>query len=199
MTVTCKKCRSLGEKLFLKGERCFTPKCPLVRRKEKRVRGQKMSSYKRQVIEKRRIKSYYGLEERQLKRFYILALKSKISTPEKLAQLLESRLDSIVFRLGFGDSKKMARQLVSHGHFLVNGRRCDIPSRIIKPNDVISVRESSKKTKLFEELKEKIKKVNPPSYLEFNKEKLEAKMIKEPLLEELNLPFNFQILVESYS
>lgn len=199
MDINCKKCRTAGEKLFLKGEKCFTPNCPLVKRKEKRVRARKFSSFKKQLLEKRRIKLYYGLSERQLKRFYQLALKKKESTPEMLAQLLESRLDSIIFRLGFANSKKMARQLVSHGHFLLNGRRCDIPSAILKPNDIISLRERSLKLKVFEGLKERLKKITPPSYLQLDKEKLTAKLTKLPILEELNLPFDFKTVVESYA
>lgn len=199
MDINCKKCRTAGEKLFLKGEKCFTPNCPLVKRKEKRVRARKFSFFKKQLLEKRRIKLYYGLSERQLKRFYQLALKKKESTPEMLAQLLESRLDSIIFRLGFANSKKMARQLVSHGHFLLNGRRCDIPSAILKPNDIISLRERSLKLKVFEGLKERLKKITPPSYLQLDKEKLTAKLTKLPILEELNLPFDFKTVVESYA
>lgn len=199
MEINCKKCRKLGEKLFLKGEKCFTPKCPLVKRKEQKRKGEKFSSFKRQLIEKRRIKLFYGLSERQLKRFYKIALKKKESTPEMLAQLLESRLDSIVYRLGFATSKKMARQLVSHGHFLLNGRRCDIPSAILKPNDVITIREKSLKSKVFEGIKEKLKKVDIPSYLELDIEKLTAKLVKAPVLEELNLPFDFKTVVESYA
>ncbi|MGC8881019.1 MAG: 30S ribosomal protein S4 [Minisyncoccia bacterium] len=199
MNINCKKCRAVGEKLFLKGEKCFTPNCPLAKRKEKRLKSHKFSSFKRQLLEKRRIKLYYGLSERQLKRFYQLALKKKESTPEMLAQLLESRLDSIIFRLGFANSKKMARQLVSHGHFLLNGQRCDIPSVILKPNDTISLRERSLKLKVFEGLKERLKKIAIPSYLELDKEKLTAKLTKLPVLEELNLPFDFKTVVESYA
>jgi len=199
MDINCKKCRTLGEKLFLKGEKCFTPKCPLLRKKEKRRRGSKFTPFKKQLLEKRRIKLYYGTSERQLKRFYEMALKKKESTPLMLAQLLESRLDSIIFRLGFATSKRMARQLVSHGHFLLNGRRCDIPSVILKPNDKISIREKSLKLKVFDGLKERLKKFTPPSYLELDKEKLEAKLVKAPQIEELNLPFDFQAIVESYS
>lgn len=199
MDINCKKCRTAGEKLFLKGEKCFTPNCPLVKRKEKRRKTQKFSSFKKQLLEKRRIKLFYGLRERQLQRFYQIALKKKESTPEMLAQILESRMDSIVYRLGFANSKKMARQLVSHGHFLVNGRRCNVPSAIVKPNDIITIRERSLKSKIFEGIREKIKKLTPPSYLEFDKEKLTAKMIKPPVLEELNLPFDFKTVVESYA
>ncbi|HOK17405.1 MAG TPA: 30S ribosomal protein S4 [Candidatus Paceibacterota bacterium] len=199
MKSNCKKCRIAGEKLFLKGDKCFSPSCPLLKKKEKRVRGQKVSSFKKQIIEKRKIKIYYGLSERQLRRFYELALKKKESTPEALAQLLESRLDSVIFRLGFANSKKAARQLVSYGHFLLNNRRCDIPSRIVKPNDVISIRQRSLKSKVFEEVREKIKKITPPSYLELDKEKLIAKLIKTPDVNELNLPFDFKIIIEAYA
>ncbi len=199
MDLNCKKCRTVGEKLFLKGDKCFSPSCPLLKRKEKRRKGQKTSSFKKQIIEKRKIKIYYGLSERQLRRFYELALKKKESTPEALAQLLESRLDSVIFRLGFANSKKMARQLVSHGHFLLNNRRCDIPSRIVKPNDVITVRQRSLKSKVFEDVREKIKKITPPSFLELDKEKLTAKLTKAPDVNELNLPFDFRIIIEAYA
>ena len=199
MDSNCKKCRTVGEKLFLKGDKCFSPSCPLLKKKEKRRKGQKTTSFKKQIIKKRKIKIYYGLSERQLRRFYEIALKKKESTPEVLAQLLESRLDSIIFRLGFATSKKMARQLVSHGHFLLNGRRCDIPSRILKPNDIISIRQKSLKLKIFKDLKENIEKITPPSYLELDKENLTAKLIKLPEVKELNLPFDFRIIIEAYA
>ena len=121
----CKKCRAVGEKLFLKGERCFTPKCALIRRGfrvlGKRRRRKTLTSYGKQLLEKQKVKLAYGMREKQFRRYFKMALKKKISTPEALAQLIENRFDNVVFRLGFTVSRTMARHLVSHGHFFLNG------------------------------------------------------------------------------
>jgi len=132
----CKKCRAVGEKLFLKGERCFTPKCALVRRGirilGKRKRRKKLTAYGIQLSEKQKVKLSYGMREKQFRRYFKIALKKKIATPDALAQLVENRFDNMVFRLGFTFSRTTARQLTNHGHFFLNGRKHDIPSTILK-------------------------------------------------------------------
>ena len=199
----CKKCRYAGEKLFLKGEKCYTPKCLLIRRgvglrgAKKKRRG--VTPYGKQLLEKQKAKLAYGIQERQFKNYFELALKKKASTPETLAQILESRFDNIVFRLGFAPNRKTARQLITHGHFLLNGRKHNIPSTLLKVEDKISIRPQSLKKGFFKDLKEKLKNYQPPKFLSLDKEKLEGKIISAPDLEELQLPFDFPLIVEFYS
>ncbi|MGE4554540.1 MAG: 30S ribosomal protein S4 [Candidatus Paceibacterota bacterium] len=199
----CKKCRYLGEKLFLKGEKCYTPKCLLVR-KGIALRGKKRKRkgttfYGKQLLEKQKLKLAYGLREKQLKRYFELALKDKTSTPEALAQLLERRFDNIVFRLGLASNRRSARQLISHGHFLLNDRRHNIPSTLLKVGDIIKIRPQSLQKPPFKDLREKLKNYQTPSFLAFDKEKLEGKVISLPNLEELQLPFDFPLVVEFFS
>ena len=191
----CKQCRAAGEKLFLKGERCFTPKCALIRRglvttRQKR-RRRSITAYGKQLLEKQKVKLAYGIKEQQFRRYVKLALKKVTATPEALAQLLENRFDNVIFRMGFTSSRAIARQLVSHGHFILNGRRHNIASTILKKGDVVSIRPQSINKKPFEEIKESIKKYNPPKHLQVDAGKLEGKVITEPDLEELQLPFDF--------
>jgi len=199
----CKKCRAVGEKLFLKGERCFTPKCALIRRGfrvlGKRKRRKTLTSYGKQLSEKQKVKLAYGMREKQFRRYFRIALKKKVSTPDALAQLVESRFDNVVFRLGFTVSRTMARHLASHGHFFLNGRRHNISSTIVKKDDVISIRPQSNGKVPFKDIKERLKKYNPPKYLQLNVSKMEGKVVAEPDLEELRLPFDFTSIVEFYS
>lgn len=199
----CKKCRSIGEKLFLKGEKCYSPKCLLIR-KGVSLRGVKkkrktLTAYGKQLLEKQKAKLAYGLRERQFKKYFELALRKQTSTPETLAQILERRFDNIVFRLGFAPNRKTARQLINHGHFLLNGRRHNIPSTLLKVGDIISIRPQSFKKEIFKDLKEKLKNYQPPKFLLLDKEKLEGKMIALPDLQELQLPFDFPLIVEFYT
>ncbi|MFA5360761.1 MAG: 30S ribosomal protein S4 [Candidatus Paceibacterota bacterium] len=200
----CKQCRAAGEKLFLKGERCFTPKCALVRRgfpsssgRQKRSRA--LTAYGKQLTEKQRVKLTYGIREQQFRRYVKLAFKKGASTPESLAQLLESRFDNVVFRLGFASSRTAARQLTSHGHFLLNGRRHNIASTILKKGDVISIRPQSADKQPFKDIKKTMEKYNPPKYLQVDEKKMEGKVISEPDLQELQLPFDFTSIIEFYS
>jgi|YelNatPaOPRAMG01_1025707.scaffolds.fasta_scaffold00696_6 small subunit ribosomal protein S4 len=194
----CKKCKLYGEKLFLKGERCYSPKCPLLKQRRLRKRTA-VSEYGRQLLEKQKVKLLYRLSERQLKRYFKEALKAKGSTPEVLAQMLEMRFDSVIFNAGFAPSRSVARQLVSHGHFLLNGRRHDIPSAILKVGDEISLREQSKDKAPFVNLKEALKKANVPDWLSVDSEQLKIKVLKQPDYQSLNLPFNLSLIVEFYS
>jgi len=199
----CKKCRNIGEKLFLKGEKCFTPKCALIRRGPRvlgnRKRRKTLTPYGKQLIEKQKVKLAYGMREKQFQRYFTIALRKKASTPEVLARLVESRFDNTVFRLGFAVSRTMARHLVSHGHFFLNGRRHNISSTIVKKGDIISIRPQSSSKTPFKDIKERLKKYNPPKHLQLNESKVEGKIVSEPDLDELQLPFDFTSIVEFYS
>lgn len=199
----CKKCRAVGEKLFLKGERCFTPKCALIRRGfrvlGKRKRRKTLTSYGKQLLEKQKVKLAYGMREKQFRRYFKMALKKKVSTPESLAQLVENRFDNTVFRLGFVVSRTMARHLVSHGHFFLNGRKHNISSTIVKKDDVISIRPQSSSKAPFKDIKERLKKYIPPKHFKLDMNKMEGKIMADPDLEELQLPFDFTSIVEFYS
>jgi len=199
----CKKCRAVAEKLFLKGEKCYTPKCPMVRRgiayhgKSKRRRP--LTPYARQLLEKQKAKLIYGIKERQFHRYFDLSYKKKGATPEILAGMLESRFDNVVYRLGFASNRAAARQLVSHGHFFLNGKKHNISSTIVKKGDIISVNSKSLKTNAFKDIKDRLKKYNPPKFLELDSEKLVGKIIAEPDLEELKMAIDFPSIVEFYS
>jgi len=197
----CKLCRMYGQKLLL-NDRCASPKCALTRRRTRPGQhGTKirlLSEYGKELIEKQKVKFYYLLRERQMKRYFLMAEKMSEPTPQALAKILERRLDNIVYRLGFFSSRPQARQAVVHGHIFVNGKRVDRPSYLVEIGDVISIRPQSLKNGLFEGIRERIKRYKPPSFLELDKEKLEGKLIKEPILEELKLPFNFSLIVEFY-
>ena len=199
----CKKCRAVGEKLFLKGERCFTPKCALIRRGirvlGKRKRRKTLTSYGKQLLEKQKVKLSYGMREKQFRRYFNMALKKKISTPDALAQLVENRFDNTVFRLGFTTSRTMARHLANHGHFFLNGRKHDIPSTILKKGDVISIRPQSITKVPFKDIKERLKKYSASKHLKLDLSKMEGEVIADPNLEELQLPFDFTSIVELYS
>lgn len=190
-----------GQKLLL-NDRCASPKCALTRRRtrpgEHGAKIRLLSEYGKELIEKQKVKFYYLLRERQMKRYFLMAEKMPEPTPQALAKILERRLDNIVYRLGFFSSRPQARQAVVHGHIFVNGKRVDRPSYLVEIGDVISIRPQSLKNGLFGGIRERIKRYKPPSFLELDKEKLEGKLIKEPILEELKLPFNFSLIVEFY-
>lgn len=203
MDINCKKCRAIGEKLFLKGEKCYTPKCPLTRRgqavygKSKKYRS--LTPYAKQLLEKQKAKLIYGVRERQFHRYFEIAFKKKGVTPDTLASLLEMRFDNVVYRLGFTINRASARQLVSHGHFLLNGRKHNIPSTILKKGDVISINPRSLNKEIFKDLRDKLKKYTPPKHLSLDIEKLEGKVVKEPDLKELKMNISFPAIVEFYS
>ena len=203
----CKICRRLGVKLFLKGEKCLSPKCPMIKRnyppgqKGKR-RPTPLSEYGKALREKQKLKNWYNLEERQFKNYVkkILEKRGKVEDPSSLLiKTLESRLDNVVFRLGFANSRALAKQLVSHGHFLVNGRSINIPSYLVKNGDVISIKPQKIKKAIFQNLKNLLKKYKTPTWLELNVEKLEGKVVGEPSLEEAAPPAEISAIFEFYS
>ncbi|MCD6550152.1 30S ribosomal protein S4 [bacterium] len=207
----CKICRRLGTKLFLKGEKCFSPKCPMVRKPyppgKRKKRRTSMSEYNRELREKQKLRNWYNLREAQFKNYVKEVLKKRgrgkeeqgKDAPTLLIQKLESRLDNIVFRMGFADSRSQARQLVSHGHILVNKRKVNIPSFEVKKGDKISVAESSKKKKIFQEIATKLKKKQIPSWLKVDVQKLEGEVKSLPTLEEVAPPVEISMIFEFYS
>jgi len=203
----CRKCRRYGMKLFLKGEKCFSPKCPMVKRpyppgeKKKRRMGPP-SEYAKLLAEKQKLKLWYNLRERQFKNYVkkVLDQRGKVEDAgHYLIKLLEMRLDNVVFRLGFAKSRRQARQLVSHGHFLVNQKPINIPSYQLKVGDTISIKEQKKKKVVFKNLKDQLKKHTLPSHLSLDLEKLEGKIISEPKFEEIAPPVDIHSVFEFYS
>jgi len=200
----CKQCRRTGQKLFLKGERCSTPKCAMVKRNfPPGVHGSngypRLTDYGKQLMEKQKAKKIYHLLETQFKNYFQKASKSKGNTEGVLLAFLEMRLDNVVFRLGFAPSRDLARQLISHKHFLVNNKGINIPSYNVKIGDIISLKEKSKKIKILANLKEKLAKAESISWLSLDPDKLEAKVVDRPKLEEIKGEFDPKLVVEFYS
>ena len=198
----CKLCRREGVKLFLKGDKCMTH-CTLERRNTRpgqhgTGRSRKPSGYALQLREKQKVRRTYGLLERQFKKHYNTAARKTGRTGETLLQILEMRLDNLVYRLGFADSRAQARQLVNHGHFAVNGRKTDIPSFIAKPNDVISVRERSKGLEYFKTRALMLAQKGIPAWLRLDTVALSGRVMSLPSRAELELPFEEQMVVEYY-
>ena len=200
----CRLCRREGMKLFLKGERCFAEKCAVERRNvppghHGKGRKAKLQGYGLQLREKQRVKRMYGLLERQFRRYFHEADRRKGITGETLLQLLESRLDNVVYRLGFATSRPQARQLVRHGHFLVNGRRADIPSYSLRAGDRVSVKAKSAKNPAIAYAREEVKGRGIPEWLELGADGQEGRYAAVPTREQLNLPVQEQLIVELYS
>jgi len=201
----CKKCRRAGEKLFLKGDRCFSPKCAMVKRpnppgihgKTKRRRGG--SEFGKQLAEKQKIKRIYGISERQFKKYVKEAMAAQGDTREILLRKLEMRLDNVVFRLGLARSRTMARQLVNHGHMLVNGKRVSIPSFQVKKDQVIAVNTKIKESNLMKDLPTILKKYETPAWLSLEKEKIEGKILGIPATDDLGDLNSAGLVVEFYS
>ena len=199
----CKQCRRERIKLFLKGQRCFSDKCAL--EKKPYVPGQKAkrrlmeTGYCTQLREKQKAKRYYGVWERQFKNYYKKAVKKKGVTGEILLQLLETRLDNIVYVMGFAASRVQARQLINHGHIQVNGRKVDKPSYQLKEGQEISVAESSKEIIPIMEAKESGGSLTMPEWLEVDLDNLKGKLVRYPERDEIRVPANEQIIVELYS
>lgn len=202
----CKKCRRAGEKLFLKGEKCNSAKCPMVKRNfPPGMHGSKgakrPTNYGQQFGEKQKAKATYGLRERQFRATFDRAFKKVGNTSELFFQLLESRLDNLVYRLGLATSRRQARQLVGHGHVAVNGRKVDIPSYQVKVGDVISLKEKSLKSALFSQLKanleNKSKELLP--WLNLDLEKTAGKLTSKPKLADVGSNINWQTIIELYS
>ena len=197
----CKLCRREGQKLFLKGERCYSSKCAIERRNyapgQHGQAKKKMSDYGTQLREKQKAKRFYGVQETQFRNLFEKASKRQGKTGENLMILLETRLDNIVFRLGFAASRKEARQLVTHGHFTVNGKKADIPSMEIKAGDVIAVKEKSQKSPKFKEIREMS--ITVPAWMSVDVNKLEGKVVAVPRREEIDTPIAEHLIVELYS
>ncbi len=200
----CKLCRREGEKLMLKGERCATPKCALVKKNYPpglhgpKGRG-RPTGYSLQLREKQKAKRIYNILEKQFENSYNKAIKMKGDVGENLLGLLEARLDNVIYRLGLAVSRSQARELVSHGHFLVNKKRVKIPSYLVKTGEIITIKTSSQKSKIFSNLSEKLKKNNLPGWLSFNTQNLEAKILNLPKKEDLEAKINVQLIIEFYS
>lgn len=203
----CRLCRREGEKLFLKGERCFTPKCAFERRgyapgqhgKSSQFRRRRDSDYNRQLRAKQKARRVYGILERQFHRYYEVSLKRRGLTGLNLLQILESRLDNVVFRLGYADSRAQARLLVTHGHFSVNGRRTDVPSMLVAVDDTVSVRDGSRKRTYFKNLTDFAEKKNVPAWLDRDLKGLAGKVLRLPERSEIDGNLNEQLIVEYYS
>jgi small subunit ribosomal protein S4 len=198
----CKLCRREGVKLFLKGDKCIT-KCTLERRNTRpgqhgSGRARKASGYALQLREKQKVRRTYGILERQFRRHFDTAARRPGKTSENLLQILEMRLDNLVYRLGFADSRAQARQLVCHGHFAVNGRKTDIPSFIAKPNDVISVRERSKDLEYFKTRALLLAEKGVPAWLSLDITNMSGRVTSLPSRTDLELPFEEQKVVEFY-
>ena len=200
---SCKLCRREGKKLFLKGDRCLTDKCAVVRRStvpDQHGAGRKtVKEYGMQLREKQTARRYYGVQEKQFKKYYVAADKQNGIAGENLLSLLERRFDNVVYRMGLASSRKEARQLVRHAHFELNGKKADIPSIILKPGDVVSLREKSRASDKFKELAEQMAAVIPPKWLDVDTDNFTAKMIMLPERADVDFPFEEQLIIELYS
>lgn len=206
-TSECKICRRSGAKLFLKGDRCFSQKCAMIKRPyvpgpKKKRRFSSVSEYAKELKEKQKLKNWYNLSEKQFSNYVkkILAKKGGVENASVLLiQNLESRLDNVVFRLGFALSRSQAKQLVSHGHFLVNGKPTDVPSYRLKKGDVVSIKPTKTKKSIFQNVKNLLKKTKVPVWLHLDVEKAEGKIINDPTLEESETPVEVSAIFEFYS
>jgi small subunit ribosomal protein S4 len=200
---TCKLCRREGEKLFLKGDRCYTHKCAINRRAyapgQHGQQRKKLSEYGIQLREKQKARRFYGVLEGQFRNYFEMASKKKGVTGENLLRILESRMDNVIHRLGLGSSRAEARQLIRHGHFTVNGNKVDIPSYLLKPGDVIAINESSKSLQKFKELAEVAESKNHPEWLEFDNVNLVGRVVRLPNRDEIDLQIQEHLIVELYS
>jgi len=199
----CRLCRREGLKLFLKGERCFTDKCAVERRnytpgQHGRIRS-KYSDYANQLREKQKAKRIYGILEKQCRKYFRKASRQKGITGENFLSLLERRLDNVVFRLGFASTRNEARQLVSHRHFLVNGKMVNIPSCSLKPGDTVSLKEKSKKIARIVESLESVERRGVPRWLELDKDHLKGRLSDLPTREDITIPIQDQLIVELLS
>ena len=199
----CRICRREGQKLFLKGSRCYSDKCSVTRRNyapgqhgQKRT---KLSEYGTQLREKQKTKSFYGVGEKQFRGYFEMASNKKGITGTNLLQILETRLDNVVYRLGFGSSRPQARQIVTHGNIEVNGKKVDIASYLVKPGDVISVREIRKDNPVIKANVEAGATRPVPEWLELNSEKLSGKVVRLVNRDEIDLPVEEHLIVELYS
>lgn len=201
---SCRLCRRENLKLFLKGDRCYSDKCAFERRpyppgQHGQRRAGKFSDYQLQLREKQKVKRIYGVLEKQFRKFYERAEKQKGITGMNLLLLLESRLDNMVFRMGFASSRNQARQLIKHKHFLVNGRKVDIPSYHVRVGDKVEVKDSSRKMAVILEAMETVVRRGIPSWIELEKEQFRGTLKALPNREDLTMPIQEQLIVELYS
>ena len=198
---SCRLCRREGQKLFLKGERCYGTKCALERRSyapgQHGQNKKKLSNYGLQLREKQKAKRFYGLQETQFLNYFKKAAAKKGMTGENLLIMLETRLDNVVFRMGFASSRKEARQLVTHGHFTVNGKKADIPSMAVSAGDVIAVKAKSTDSPKFKEIKEMT--ISTPAWISIDTNKLEGKILSMPTRDMIDTPVEEHLIVELYS
>lgn len=203
----CAICRRLGVKLFLKGERCLSLKCAMIKKAyppgQKRKKARSSSSeYAKELKEKQKLRNWYNLKENQFRKYVRTTLEARGKIEDAgalLIKTLESRLDNVIFRLGFAPSRTQARQMICHRHFSVNDRAVNIPSHLVKKGDKIAVRPISQKKAIFRELPNILKKYKPPSWLELNSAKLEGKVVGEPSFEEAAPPAEIASIFEFYS
>jgi small subunit ribosomal protein S4 len=199
----CRLCRREGEKLFLKGSRCYTDKCAVEKRKyapgqHGQSRG-KLSDYGIQLREKQKVRRIYGVMENQFRIYFKKASRMKGVTGEALLQLLERRLDNVVYRMGFSTNRREARQLVKHRHFLVNGRTVDIPSYLLRPGDIVEVREASRQLQAISDSLSMAAHKGVPEWIELDMQNMKGKFVRIPSREEIQLPVQEQLIVELYS
>ncbi|OGO20053.1 MAG: 30S ribosomal protein S4 [Chloroflexi bacterium RBG_16_50_11] len=202
----CRLCRRNGEKLFLKGARCFTPKCAIDKRPKppgqaagRGGRRRRFSDRGLQLREKQKARFTYGILERQFRRTFQIAEKQTGITGENLLVLLERRLDNVVYRLGFADSRPQARQLVMHGHIMLNGKKADIPSSFVKEGDTIGWREGSKKTEYYKQLAESIEAKNVLSWLSLDRQNMVGQVVTLPTPDQVEAKFDNKAIIEYYS
>jgi small subunit ribosomal protein S4 len=199
----CRICRREGDKLFLKGDRCYTEKCAVERRKyppgQHGQSHKKISDYGFQLREKQKVRKTYGLQEKQFRRYFANAESKKGVTGEVLFQLIESRLDSVVYRMGFAPNRRRARQMVSHGHIYVNGKKVNIPSYTVSVGDVIEVRESSREIPEVIDSIARSEHRGIPAWVEVDTANLKGKFLRIPSRDEIQLPVQEQLIVELYS
>lgn len=203
----CSNCRRAGEKLFLKGERCFSPKCAITRRNyvpgqhgaQSQGGGQRLSEYGKQLREKQKVKEIYGLRERQFQNVYAGAIKDEGVTGDIMLQVLEQRLDNVLYRAHFASSRDQARQIASHGHILVNGKIATTPSALMTPGATIAVKPASQKLPYFVQLKQSLKGKKFPSWLTVDMDSLSASITSTPTVDELDHRPQMQLIVEFYS
>lgn len=202
----CKLCRREGMKLFLKGERCYSPKCAFEKRNyapgmhgKKGSFRHKESDFARQLREKQKARRVYGVQERQFRRYFRYALRVKGMTGVTLLTMLERRLDNVIYRLGLADSRAQARQLIGHGHFLLNGHNHNVPSYLVQVGDVIEVRPSSRNNGYFKTISERLGQRALPEWLEFDELQWRGRIIGTPDRRSVDVPLNEQLIVEYYS
>lgn len=198
----CRLCRREGQKLYLKGDKCYSDKCPVSRRNyapgQHGQSRRKDSEYGLQLREKQKVRRFYGIQENQMRTYFAMADKMQGITGENLLKILELRLDNVVYRMGFASSRKEARQLVRHGHFTVNGQKANIPSMLMKVGDLVEVKEKSRSSAKFKELIENHK-GNTVRWIEVSPEEYKGRIVAEPTREDIDIPIEEHLIVELYS